>query len=110
MKPLLPILEENLKPQKQPKKSHQTEKDIKKSYLEQQENMESDSEENHNQKCPSDCIPLPPHLLEFYDLVLKTADEEQKAREKKKNSQESKKMKKLPPEDHLDEAKVHDEL
>ncbi|XP_037715948.1 uncharacterized protein LOC119550985 isoform X2 [Drosophila subpulchrella] len=89
---LLAVLERNRKcAQKQPKNFYQIRNDKTENYLHQTESMVRDTMEAisniiDQQVRRRACIPLRPDLQEFYDLILKTSNEEQKCREKRQSS------------------------
>ncbi|BFG05302.1 uncharacterized protein DMAD_04061 [Drosophila madeirensis] len=89
---LLAVLERNRKGcQKKPKNFYQIRNDKNDQYLQHTESMVRDTMEAISDIIDKQvrlraCIPLRPDLSEFYDLILKTMDEQKKSREKRENS------------------------
>lgn len=144
MERLLPVLNRNRKcAQRQQKNFYQIRNDKNEKFLHQTESMVRDTMEAISEIIDQQvrrraCIPLRPDLVDFYELILKTADEEQKVREKRQSSlrvlaedfsedvrlldpskinQKTRVVKKLlnqyqdlPLGDQLAAAEVHDEL
>ncbi|KAH8245854.1 hypothetical protein KR038_005876, partial [Drosophila bunnanda] len=143
MERLVSVLQRNRQRSKQPKEFYQIRTDKNENVLRQTEGMVRDtmqaiSEIIDQQISRRACIPLRPDLVEFYELILKTAEEEQKVREKRQSSlgvlsadfseevrlldpakinENSRIVKKLlkqyddlPLSDQLAAAKTHDEL
>ncbi|XP_034141105.1 uncharacterized protein LOC117591848 [Drosophila guanche] len=89
---LLAVLERNRKGcQKKPKNFYQIRNDKNDQYLQHTESMVRDTMEAISDIIDKQvrlraCIPLRPDLSEFYDLILKTMEEQKKSREKRENS------------------------
>ncbi|KAH8297099.1 hypothetical protein KR044_004857, partial [Drosophila immigrans] len=89
MDPLLSVLARNRKiAYKRPKTFYQIRNDRTEEQLQQTEEMvrqtmESISDIIDTQMRQRSCIPLRPDLVEFYDLIVKTMNEQQKTREKR---------------------------
>nr|XP_043066477.1 uncharacterized protein LOC108121218 [Drosophila bipectinata] len=92
---LLGVLERNRKClNKRPKNFYQIRNNKNEQYLKQTETMVRDtmvaiSDIIDQQVRQRSCIPLRPDLLEFYKLILKTSEEQQKCREKRQSSMRS---------------------
>ncbi|KAH8319997.1 hypothetical protein KR074_011005 [Drosophila pseudoananassae] len=89
---LLGVLERNRKClNKRPKNFYQIRNNKNEQYVKQTETMVRDtmvaiSDIIDQQVRQRSCIPLRPDLLEFYKLILKTSEEQQKCREKRQSS------------------------
>ncbi|KAH8301594.1 hypothetical protein KR059_006349, partial [Drosophila kikkawai] len=91
MERLVPVLQRNRQKSKQAKDFYQIRDNKNENFLRQTEGMVRDtmhaiSEIIEQQVGRRACIPLRPDLVDFYELILKTAEEEQKVREKRQSS------------------------
>ncbi|KAH8253067.1 hypothetical protein KR032_003434, partial [Drosophila birchii] len=91
MERLVSVLQRNRHRSKQPKNFYQIRTDKNENFIRQTEGMVRDtmqaiSEIIEQQISRRACIPLRPDLVDFYELILKTAEEEKKVREKRQSS------------------------
>ncbi|KAH8389819.1 hypothetical protein KR200_002096, partial [Drosophila serrata] len=91
MERLVSVLQRNRQGSKQPKDFYQIRTDKNENFLRQTEGMVRDtmqaiSEIIELQISRRSCIPLRPDLVDFYELILRSAAEEQQVREKRQSS------------------------